>query len=175
VRKLWLGAGVATLALALGVAAVATADRDGRGGSLRAHLNGYSEVPAISTTASGRFKATIEGSEIHYTLRYDGLEGPVRFAHIHFAQEDVNGGVVAFLCGGGGKPACPQSGEVTGTVTAADVIGPADQGIEAGEIDELIAAMRSGNTYANVHSDKFPSGEIRGQIDGDDDHDGDED
>ena len=174
-RKLWLGAGVATLVLAFGVATVATADRDGRGGSLKAHLSGYSEVPAVSTTARGRFRATIEGDQINYTLRFEGLEAPVRFAHIHFAQEDVNGGVAAFLCGGGGKPDCPQSGEVSGTVTAADVVGPAEQGIAAGEIDELIAAMRSGNTYANVHSDKFPSGEIRGQIDGDDDHDGDED
>jgi hypothetical protein len=53
---------------------------------------------------------------------------------------------------------------VTGTVVAADVIGPAGQGIEPGEFAKIIAAMKSGVTYANVHSDKHPGGEIRGQV-----------
>jgi hypothetical protein len=94
----------------------------------------------------------------------------VKFAHIHFAQRGVNGGVAAFLCGGGDKPACPQEGEVTGTIDANDVVGPAAQGIAGatattpGEIDELIAAMKVGATYANVHTDLFENGEIRGQI-----------
>jgi hypothetical protein len=78
----------------------------------------------------------------------------------------VNGGVATFLCGGGGKPACPPSGTVTGTISASDVIGPASQGIAAGELDALVRAMRHGVTYANVHTDKFPDGEIRGQIGG---------
>jgi CHRD domain len=47
-----------------------------------------------------------------------------------------------------------------------DVIGPASQGIAAGEFDELVRAIRAGVTYANVHSEKFPGGEIRGQIKG---------
>ena len=93
------------------------------------------------------------------------------FAHIHFGQRSVNGGVAASLCGGGGKPACPQSGTVTGTVVPADVVGPAGQGIAAGEFDELVAAIRAGRTYANVHSTKFPPGEIRGQINDDNQRD----
>jgi hypothetical protein len=169
-RKLWTSAAVlvGALALAFGIATVATAG--GGGDSRRAELKGYSEVPAVSTAARGRLKLEINGSQISYKLTYSGLEGPVRFAHIHFGQEDVNGGVAAFLCGGGGKPACPQSGEVKGTITGSDVIGPAEQGIAAGEINELIAAIKAGKTYSNVHSDKFPSGEIRGQIGGHDDH-----
>jgi hypothetical protein len=169
VRKLVLGAGLGALVLAVGIVTVAMA----RGGhdNLRAELKGYSEVPAVSTTARGRLKLQIDDSEIHYTLSYAGLEAPVRFAHIHFGQEDVNGGVAAFLCGGGTKPACPQSGEVSGTIVATDVIGPAEQGIAPGEIDELIAAIKAGKTYANIHSDKFPAGEARGQIDGHDDDD----
>jgi hypothetical protein len=176
VRKLWIaaGIGVGALVLALGIVTVATAgDRrgDDRGHSLRAELNGFSEVPANSTTARGRLSLSIDGNEISYSLSYSGLEAPVLFAHIHFGQEDVNGGVAAFLCGGGGKPACPQSGEVNGTITASDVVGPAAQGIAPGEITELIDAIRNGKTYGNVHTDKFPNGEIRGQIEGKDDDD----
>jgi hypothetical protein len=40
-----------------------------------------------------------------------------------------------------------------------------EQGIEPGAFDELTRAIRKGVTYANVHTDLFPAGEIRGQID----------
>ena len=63
-----------------------------------------------------------------------------------------------------GTPTCPQSGTVSRTATANDVIGPAGQGIEPGAFEELVAAMRAGHTYANVHSAKWPGGEIRAQI-----------
>jgi hypothetical protein len=45
------------------------------------------------------------------------------------------------------------------------VVGPSGQGIEPGEFDELVAAVRAGRTYANVHSTKYPAGEIRAQLD----------
>ena len=45
------------------------------------------------------------------------------------------------------------------------MVGPAGQGIDAGELDELLDALKSGVTYANVHSTKFPAGEVRAQID----------
>jgi hypothetical protein len=48
------------------------------------------------------------------------------------------------------------------------VIGPTAQGISPGEWDKIVAAMRSGEAYANVHTPKFTAGEIRGQINDDD-------
>ena len=54
--------------------------------------------------------------------------------------------------------------EAEGVITAANVIGPAGQGIAAGEFAELIRAIKGGRTYANVHSSSFPGGEIRGKI-----------
>ena len=85
--------------------------------------------------------------------------------HIHLAQRHVPGVVVAFLCGGGGKPPCPSpGGTVSGTITAADIVGPAEQGIAPGEFGEVVRALRAGATYVNVHSELFPAGEIRGQI-----------
>jgi hypothetical protein len=53
---------------------------------------------------------------------------------------------------------------VNGTLTPADVIGPAGQGISSEEFAELLRAIRAGATYANVHSTSFVGGEIRGQV-----------
>jgi len=47
---------------------------------------------------------------------------------------------------------------------AANVIGPAGQGIAPGEFSKVLEAIRSGVTYVNVHSVQFPPGEIRGQV-----------
>jgi hypothetical protein len=149
-------------------AAGATALATGGGGkNFSTKLTGFQEVPAISTGASGSFDAKLDGDELTYELSYSGIEGGTAVAaHIHLGQRGVNGGVIAFLCGGGDKPACPATaGTVTGVIDPADVIGPAGQGIAPGEFDELINAMRAGVTYANVHSDPmWLGGEIRGQI-----------
>jgi hypothetical protein len=136
--------------------------------TFEARLSGFQEVPSLSTAGTGRFTATVQGSgadaRIEYELEYRSLTGAPNVAHIHFAQRGVAGAVSAFLCGGGDKPACPAEGTVTGTIDAADVTGPEARGIAAGEIAELVRAMRSGATYANVHTPTFPEGEIRGQI-----------
>jgi len=133
-------------------------------------LTGYQEAATvpISTVGTGSFEASLNGAgdEISYTLTYADLEGGVvTQAHIHFGQRGVSGGVIAFLCGGSTKPACPASpATVTGTITAADIIGPGTQGIEAGSFDEAVRAIRAGMVYANVHTTRWPSGEVRGQV-----------
>jgi|SRR5215831_3055784 len=141
---------------------------------LEARLKPFSEVPSISSTASGRFKAEIDerSHAISYELSFSGLQGDVRQAHIHFGQKSVNGGVMVFLCQttanpdpAGLAPVCPQSGTVHGVIQAANVIGGASaQGIDPMEFAEVIAAIRGGVAYVNVHSTKFPTGEIRGQL-----------
>jgi len=136
-------------------------------------MSGYLEAPPISSIASGNFEARIDDAadEIHYTLSYENLEAPVAQAHIHFGQRSVSGGISAWLCEGTAlspspsTPACPgQSGTVSGTITPLEVVGPTGQGIAPGEFEELVAAIRAGRAYANVHSSKFPGGEIRGQL-----------
>jgi hypothetical protein len=164
-----LGGTLAIAALVLGSYAGADSGKK----SVKADLlTGYQEAtPAgVSSAATGSFEATIDDAAqtIDYTLSYSGLEAPALFAHIHFGNRFTSGGVAAFLCGGGGKPACPTpEGTVSGTITAADVVGPAGQGIASGEFGEFVSAIRAGLTYANVHSTKFPAGEIRGQINDD--------
>ncbi|HJW11858.1 MAG TPA: CHRD domain-containing protein [Albitalea sp.] len=136
----------------------------------RARMSSYQEVPSLSTAASASFTAKVSPGEIRYELTYRGLESDALQAHIHLGQKSVNGGVSVFLCsnlGNGpvGTQACPlRAGTISGTITAANVIGPAGQGIAAGQFDELISAMRAGVTYANVHTATFPGGEVRGQI-----------
>jgi hypothetical protein len=160
-RKLLTLIAGAGLALAL-AAPVVVGDSDQE---FRASLNGYLEVPSISTTARGSFFAEVRGSTIRYRLTYRDLGTNSTAAHIHFARPDVTGDVSAFLCGGGDKPVCPlRAGTVRGVIDAADVVGPADRGIAPGEFAELVRAMRNGATYVNVHSQTYPGGEIRGNI-----------
>src|SRR5262249_58558040 len=145
----------------------AVADSGAR--AFRASLDGYHETPlSISTKGTGSFQALLNstGDELAYVLQYSGLEGGnTLFAHVHIGQIRTTGGVMFFLCGGGGKPACPNSpATVTGTVNAGNIIGPSGQGVAPGEFAEAIRAMRNGAAYANVHTVGYPSGEIRGQI-----------
>jgi CHRD domain len=143
-------------------------------------LRSFEEVPAVSSNARGMLKARIDQSAgtITYELRYEGLQGDIRQAHIHFGQRGVNGGVSVFLCKTatnpdptGLAPDCAASpAVVSGVLTSANVIGPAGQGIAATEFAELVRAIRSGVAYVNVHSSVFPGGEVRGQMRGHGDH-----
>jgi hypothetical protein len=176
--------GTSLTLLALGVTA-----GDDRHRSLRAfaELVPTSEVPAVSSVARGRFKATIdrENQTISFELSYEGLEDVPTQAHIHIGQRRVSGGVSVFLCGNPPNvppaifpqpqpcPAAPAT--ITGVLNAANIVGPAAQGVApsvggVNEFDELVDLLRQGLTYANVHSAKFPLGEVRGQIRTDERH-----
>ena len=159
----------------MALVAAAFADRGhghhgGNGGmTFSARLIGFQETPSQSTPGRGTFKARIvNGDTIHYKLHYQGFEsteGSTLFSHIHFGQAGVAGGVAAYLCGGGNKPACtPTEGTFEGDIVASDVVGPNGQGIAPGEMGELITAMKKGYTYANVHTTRAPAGLVRGQI-----------
>jgi len=159
---------LAVMGSLLAMATAAKADQIG------ALLTGYEESPSVSTVARGQFTATIApNGVIQYTETYDGLQAPVTQSHIHVGQPGVNGSIVIFLCQTannpdptGLAPQCPQEGTVSGTITAANVIAgsTATQQLVAGDLAAVIAAIRAGAAYANVHSTVSPGGEIRGQI-----------
>lgn len=161
-KKLWIVAVVGLVAVIASPTMLAD-----RGRSVRAELSGPNEVPSVSTTGHGAFRAWLRADAIEFELSYEELEGTATTgAHIHLGKEATNGGVIAFLCGGGTKPPCtPTSGFFAGTIVAADVTGPTGQGIAAGEFDEVLRAFRDDAIYANVHTNKHPGGEIRGQVD----------
>lgn len=163
--------GVAVAITASGGAAVAT-DENGRG-VLREQLSGYAETPvALSTPAGGQFRLRVDNAaqEISWRLTYSDIGTAVTQAHVHFGSVAQTGGISFFLCtnlgnGPAGTQPCPAApATITGTITPTDVIGPANQGIAAGEFAEVTQAIRAGFTYVNVHSTAFPAGEIRAQL-----------
>jgi hypothetical protein len=165
-------AAVAIVTLAATLSYTARADDDDAV-VLKARLIGFEEVPPRLTAGHGAFVATLssDGKSISFKVTWTDLTGPPLFAHIHFGQRRVAAGIMVFLCGPPGptntKPPCQQSttGSATGTIVAADVFPTnPDQGIDAGDFAGLLRIIRSGNAYANVHTPRFPPGEIRGQI-----------
>ena len=124
-------------------------------------------MPPISTAGTGSFTANIHpNGTIDFKLTFANLSTNAVVAHIHFAQANVSGGVMIFLCGGDAQPACPAatSGTVEAAITPANVVGPAAQGIAAGDLAAALRAIGQGEGYANIHTTRFPGGEIRGQI-----------
>jgi hypothetical protein len=139
-------------------------------------LRGLEEVPSNTSAASGSLRLFINdrAGTIDYELAYENLQGTITQSHIHVGQAGVNGGISMWLCQTATNPApaavaaltptCPQAGTVTGTLTAANVIGPTAQLVAPGQLDEVIGALRAGSAYGNVHTSAAPGGEIRGQL-----------
>ena len=150
-----------------------TASAQRHSGPFVAVLQARQEVPVVSSPARGTISLNIDehAQQIQYELSYSGLQADVTQAHIHIAQPRVNGGIVLWLCQGSvppppgtRTPTCPQEGTVSGVLTANDIVPVAAQQIAAGEFDEVVALIRKGLAYANVHTVASPGGEIRGQI-----------
>jgi hypothetical protein len=134
-----------------------------------AHLDGYNEVPADNSPATGDLTLTVGNGQLAWSLTYQGFatnNQPV-VAHVHVGQPDVSGGVSFFFCGGT-KPLCPSSQNgpvtITGTTLPADGVGPTAQEFAAGDLNSVIKAMEAGLTYANMHTPTLGAGEIRGQL-----------
>ena len=143
-------------------------------------LNSAALRGAISSGAKGSFEATLDiaAERIHYVLKFEGLESDVRQAHIHFGQRHTVGGIVVWLCETAQNqapadvqavtPQCDdpnaRTNTITGTIGPSQVLAPTGQGFVAGDFGKLVAALRAGATYANVHTATFTPGEIRGQV-----------
>ena len=153
-------------AIPLLVMPVVARHNEGPEREFRADLRGRNEVPLTLSAARGTLALNVNDSDtsVHFVLEYAGLLTTVAAAHIHVGQPNVNGGVTVFFCGGGGRPACPQEGTVEGDFTANDVLALTSQQLDLHNLAKLLSAIRTGKTYANLHTLTSPGGEIRGQI-----------
>ena len=168
-KKVWI---VVLTLLCVSVLTASEAEKN----RLTAKIDGIHETnpSTIITNGTGTFTATLNNdSTIAYKLTYNNLSTPITQSHIHIGATKITGGVSIFLCtnlgnGPAGTPTCPNdatnSGSVTGTVSAANVVGPANQGVTAGDFADVVRAIASHVTYVNVHTTAHPAGEIRGQI-----------
>jgi hypothetical protein len=156
--------------LALGLLALAPSAL--AGDNFVATLSGAQEVPARDTQARGvaTFKLRQDGAALAFKVNVANIDNPF-MAHIHCGAVGVNGpiGVTLFM-------GAPAAGRVNGTLAEGTITAP-DAGNACGWTDlaAVLAAIDSGNTYVNVHTNDgvdppntgpgdFPGGEIRGQV-----------
>jgi hypothetical protein len=140
--------------------------------SFGTQLSGAQEVPRRSTPATGSatFQLNEAGTALSYTVKVTDISN-VFASHIHCGAKGVSGpiGVTLFM-------GTPGSGPVSGVLASGTITSP-DPGNACGWADlaAVVAAINSGNTYVNVHTNDgvapantgpgdFPGGEIRGQI-----------
>ena len=155
------------LRLCLLVATTTFALAENGQGQFKANLTGYSEVPAVLTPGSGQITVTVSSDEksINITLNFTKLAGVAQSAGLYLGLPATTGGLIAPICGGT-KPACPTTadGTVTATLSATDVAAIAAQGLAAGDLASVIQALSNGAVYVNVLTNKFTTGEVRGQL-----------
>ncbi len=132
-----------------------------------ATLLGSNEVPPTGSPATGFAVFTLSGNLLSINESWSGLSAPASAAHIHCCGPIGVNEIVAV-------PFTPFPNTTSGTfmatvdLTLAATYNAAFITQEGGNVGlaeaGLIAALNSGNTYANIHDTNFPGGEIRGQI-----------
>jgi len=121
-------------------------------------FNGSNEVPPVNTFANGVASYTLfkDKRELRYNIKFEGLSTPFKSAHFHLGRVGVSGPVVK---------------------TITDKFVPHNDNLTAGTIegiwtfndkepldDKAMTDLLSKKLYVNIHSQRFPDGEIRGQV-----------
>ncbi len=125
-----------------------------------ASLSGANEVPAVMSNGKGiaKFNFSKANDAASFHVNVNGIED-VLFSHIHFGKAGANGGVVYTL------REDKVTGPVSGLYARGEIMPMGLSGqLLGGDLFILREAFRTGNAYVNVHTDKFPSGELRGQV-----------
>jgi hypothetical protein len=133
--------------------------------NLTATLTGGAEVPAVTTTATGTFTATLDTvtNAFIYTTTYSGLGSNVTLGHIHGpAATGVNASpIVNFATVAGGTFTI---GATSGTATGSLTLNSSNMITTTVSGDSLKKLLLNGNAYVNIHTATNAGGEIRGQV-----------
>ncbi len=132
-----------------------------KGHIFKAGLSGKQVVPAVTTKAKGEaiFRLSKDGKDLTYTLKMKGIEN-VTAAHIHAGKKGENGAPVAGLFAGPKKEGKFSGVLAKGTIADKDLVGS----LAGKTVGDLVKLIKDGGAYVNVHTDKYPDGEVRGQI-----------
>ena len=149
---------MAALVAALMAVPMAATAKDGGQHKFTADLSGAAENPAVITAASGAVKVQVKDGVLKFGLKVHNILD-VTAAHIHCEAAGLNGPVGATLYMGAA------GGWVSGTLAKGHIWAP-DDGNGCGWVDmwDVLDALRTGDTYVNVHTSGNPTGEIRGQL-----------
>lgn len=122
-----------------------------------AELSADNAVPPVESSATGTMEGSYdtESKSFSWTITYDGLSGPATAAHFHGpAEEDENA-----------PPVVPITGELPpGEEVEAALKLPSPLGGRAILTDEQAQQLQDGLWYVNIHTEKYPGGELRGQV-----------
>jgi hypothetical protein len=129
-----------------------------------ADLSGSEEVPPRPTGATGTAQIFVEGNNITYAIEVDDITS-ITAAHIHAepGAPGVNGPVRLFLYPPNAADAPAPQVTTTDKMILVQATVPSSN-VNGITFEQLLAAMRSGNAYVNVHTTQFPGGEIRGTV-----------
>lgn len=126
-----------------------------------AHTTGAQEVPPRETDARGLsfFRVSRNGDSISYKLGVTDIIS-VTAGHIHTGTLGINGPVIVNLVS---PTACQTRRDnlyCSGNITEDDLVGP----LQGGTLDDLLELMSQYRSYVNVHTTRYPGGEVRGQV-----------
>jgi len=124
-------------------------------------LTGSQEVPPVQTNAVGTAQISsfsVAPESLTYTINIPNITG-VTAAHTHLGKIGENGPIVLTLF----KYDSPRNNvSETGKITADMLEGP----MKGKQVSDLAIAGVNGSLYINIHTEKNPNGEIRGQVEG---------
>ncbi|CDP52918.1 CHRD domain-containing protein [Paradevosia shaoguanensis] len=111
----------------------------------KAALDGKSEVPPTDSAGTGTVDATYDtdSKAFTWTIDYSGLSGDASAAHFHGPADP----------GANASPVVPIDGALTSPIKGTATL-----------TDEQATDLQAGKWYFNIHTAKFPDGEIRGQV-----------
>ena len=119
------------------------------------NLTGSEEVPPVQTKATGVIEISLMPNSVGYSINATNIDG-VTGGHVHLGKKGENGPIVATLF----KYDSPMNKvSENGTITADKLEGP----MAGKQLSDYIAAGANGSLYINIHTERNPNGEIRGQ------------